>query len=87
MKKIFLITLLCLTPSILYAQDWSFDPDQYNGYEDTEDTRELRHDPYDNEWSYEEPDSTLQYNPFEDEWDYKEEGEGWQYNPFEDRWE
>jgi len=49
--------------------------------------KELKYNPYVDQWSYEKPDSTLKYNPYEDEWQYKENNENFQYNPYEDKWE
>ena len=47
----------------------------------------LRHNPYNNQWSYEKDNSRLKHNPYDNTWEYVEPGQRLLHNPYNNTWE
>ena len=65
----------------------SFSQTLYQKKQSNQDNRQMKYNPYQNKWTYEEKDSRLKYNPYQNEWKFKKSGEKFRYNPYENKWE
>ena len=82
MKKLTIVVLVI----VFGVGGTSFSQTLYQKESD-QNNRQMKYNPYQNKWTYEEKDSRLEYNPYQNEWKFKKPGEKLRYNPFENKWE
>jgi len=83
MKKLTIVVLVI----VFGVGGTSFSQTLYQKKQSDQDNRQMKYNPYQNKWTYEEKDSRLKYNPYQNEWKFKKPGEKLRYNPFENKWE
>jgi len=86
MKKLTIVGLVIVF-IVFGVGGTSFSQTLYQKKQSDQDNRQMKYNPYQNKWTYEEKDSRLKYNPYQNEWKFKKPGEKLRYNPFENKWE
>lgn len=88
MRKALSLIIFLVSVSTCYGEWWNSPRKPFtNEPQVKQDSRTLKYNPYQRQWSYEAPDTVLKHNPYQNQWQYKPKSEEFKYNPYQNRWE